>query len=86
MSEDEIAELALFCFDGDSRKAVALLELLKMSLEPECKMPNVEMNLEEETCYWERCNNCLKDVPDSIKQCKKPCKFFKPCTSQDKML
>ena len=79
MNENEIAELALKCFDGNHEKAVALLELLKISLEPECKMPDLEMQLEEETCYWERCNNCWKDVPDSIKQCKKPCEFFKPC-------
>ena len=75
--EERIAELALKCFDGDPDKALALLELLKISLQPECSMPNVEMQLPEEACCWEREGDCWKDIPDSIRKCKKPCSFFK---------
>jgi hypothetical protein len=75
--EDRIAELAMKCFDGDPDKAIALLELLKLSLQPECSMPDVKMLLPEEVCYWEKEGNCYKDIPDSIGPCKKPCTFFK---------
>lgn len=77
MEEERIAELALKCFDGDPDKALALLELLRMSLEPECSFPNVEMKLPEENCCYEREGNCWKDIPDSIRKCEKPCEFFR---------
>ena len=76
MEEERIAELALKCFDGDQEKALALLELLKISLSPEIEMPNVEMELPEECC-WEKEGSCYKDIPDSICICRKPCTFFK---------
>ena len=81
MTEDKIAELALKCFDGDHEKAIALLELLKISIEPTCKMPDVEMQLDDPSCRWEKCGDCWKDIPDSIRRCKKPCAFYKPCTN-----
>lgn len=76
MDEERIAELALKCFDGEPDKAVALLELLKISLNPACKLPDVEMHLPEEICCYEREGNCWKDIPDSIRPCRKPCAFF----------
>ena len=78
--EERIAELALKCFDGDPDKALALLELLKISLQPEGNFPDVEMKLPEETCYYEKEGDCWKDVPDSISLCRKPCEFFKSRT------
>lgn len=79
MEEERIAELALKCFDGDHEKAVALLELLKISLQPEISMPDVSMHLPEEVCYWEREGECWKDIPDSLRKCTKPCQFFNSC-------
>lgn len=77
MGENEIAELALRCFDGDDEKALALLQLLKISLQLDCDMPKVEMVLtEESTCCWEKEGMCWKDVPDSIRKCEKPCTFL----------
>ena len=67
MEEERIAELALKCFDGNSEKALALLELLKISLIPECDFPDVELQLPEDTCYYERNGNCWKDIPDSVR-------------------
>jgi hypothetical protein len=77
MEEERIAELALKCFDGNPEKALALLELLRISIQPECSMPDVEMQLPEETCCYEREGDCWKDIPDSIRACRKPCLFFK---------
>ena len=71
-------DLALMCFDGDPKKAEALLELLELSkVQLACSMPKVEMQLPSEKCYWEKSGCCWKDVPDSFLKCKKPCKFFK---------
>lgn len=79
MEEERIAELALKCFDGDPEKALALLELLKISIQPEIAMPQLDMTLPEEKCYWEKEGECWKDIPDSLRKCKKPCKFFNSC-------
>lgn len=76
MDEDKISELSLKCFDGDPEKAVALLELLKISLQPECSMPDVVMHLPEEKCRWEREGRCWVDMPDSLRNCIKPCTCF----------
>lgn len=76
MEEEKIAELALKCFDGDPDKAVALLELLKVSLQKDSSLPDMDMHLPEEICCWEKEGNCWKDIPDSIRPCKKPCSFF----------
>ena len=75
MEEDKIAELALKCFDGDPDKAVALLELLKISLQPNCSMPDLEMHVPEE-CRWEKEGQCWLQMPDSIRKCTKPCTYF----------
>lgn len=77
MEEERIAELALKCFDGDPDKALALLELLKISLQEDCSLPEMDMHLPEETCCYEREGDCWKDVPDSLRPCQKPCTFFK---------
>lgn len=71
VEEERIAELAMKCFDGDSEKALALLELLKISLQPDIEMPKVCMK-----CIWEHSGQCWKDIPDSIRKCKKPCAFL----------
>ena len=76
MEEEELAELALKCFDGDPEKAVALLKLLKLSLQPECSMPDLEMKLPEEVCRWEKTGQCWVNMPDSLRPCKKPCTCF----------
>ena len=76
MKEDRIAELALKCFDGDPEKAVALLELLKISLQSDCDMPEVEISLPEEHCRWEREGQCWLDMPDSLRKCNLPCSCF----------
>lgn len=71
--EDRIAELALLCFDGNPEKATALLELLKISLQlDEDKIPEVK----QPVCVWEREGQCFKDIPDSLRACKKPCAFL----------
>ena len=54
MEEEKIAELALKCFDGDPDKAVALLELLKVSLQKDSSLPDMDMHLPEEICCWEK--------------------------------
>ena len=71
MEEERIADLALKCFDGDPDKSIALLELLKLSIQPEVEMPKVQMK-----CTWEHSGQCWKDIPDSIRSCKKPCAFM----------
>ena len=76
MEEERISELALECFDGDPDKALALLELLKISLQPECSMPDLEMQLPEEKCRWEKEGKCWVDMPDSLRTCSKPCTCF----------
>lgn len=75
--EEELSELALRCFDGDPDKAVALLKLLRLSLQPDCVMPEVEMHLPNEACRWEKSGQCWMDMPDSLKPCSKPCSYFK---------
>lgn len=79
MSNEDLSELALKCFDGDPEKATALLKLLVLSLEPECNMPKVEMKLPEEMCRWEKSGQCWVDMPDSLKKCVKPCACFENC-------
>jgi hypothetical protein len=74
MKEDEIAELALKCFDGDQEKALALLTLLKISLQNDCDLPDVEMVLPEEPCeYRDKYGKCWLDMPDSLRECSIPC-------------
>ena len=74
MKEDEIAELALKCFDGDQEKALALLTLLKISLQNDCDLPDVEMVLPEEPCeYRDKYGMCWLDMPDSLRECSIPC-------------
>lgn len=73
------AELALKCFDGDTQKAEALLELLNISMDMPASMPDVKMKLPEDSrCEWEHNGECWKDIPDSCLKCKIPCTFFKP--------
>lgn len=74
--EEELSDLALKCFDGDPEKAIALLKLLRLSLQPDCAVPNVEMYLPEETCRWEKSGQCWMDMPDSVRPCNKPCAYF----------
>lgn len=75
--EEELAELALKCFDGDPEKAIALLKLLKISLQPECALPDVKMELpEDECCRWSIEGQCWIDMPDSLRKCVKPCMHF----------
>ena len=74
MREDEIAELALKCFDRDHEKALALLTLLKISLQEDCDLPEVEMVLPEEECeYRDKYGKCWLDMPDSLRKCSLPC-------------
>lgn len=72
MEVDKIAELALTCCEGDSKRATALLELLKISLQLGDEMPLIGCY----ECVWEHSGQCFKDIPDSIRACKKPCAFM----------
>ena len=74
--EEDISELALKCFDGDPEKAIALLQLLKLTIQPECDVPEAEMHLPEEVCRGEKDTQCWIDMPDSLRKCKKPCAYF----------
>ena len=47
MTEKQMFELALLCFDGDERKANALLKLLQLQELPKCKFPEVIMQIDE---------------------------------------
>lgn len=77
MKEDEIAELALKCFDGDNEKALALLKLLRITLQGECDMPEVKMVFPKEECeYRDKYGKCWLDMPDSLRECSVPCIKF----------
>ena len=72
MDVDKIAELALTCCEGDAKRATALLELFKISLQLDGEMSLVGCK----KCLWEHSGQCFKDIPDSIRACKKPCEFM----------
>ena len=82
MLTDKQVELLSICFDNDPKKIEAFLNFLTLMSLGSAKMPDVKMVLEEEDnvnlyCVHEDDNVCLLDFPDSIRECKKPCNFYK---------
>ena len=73
--EEELAELALKCFDGDPEKAVALLKLLKLSLQSDVDVIE-ERDIPVDSCRWEKTGQCWLNMPDSLRPCTKPCTCF----------
>lgn len=77
MITDKQVELLSVCFDNDPKKIEAFLNFLTLMSLGNTKMPDVKMVLGEEYCMHENDNTCLLDFPDSIRECKKPCNFYK---------
>ena len=69
MKEEELANLALECFEGDTDKAVALLKLIKLSLSDE------QACLYDVDCRWCKEGQCWLNMPDSLRDCKLPCLY-----------
>lgn len=71
MEEEELASLALECFEGDADKAVALLKLIKLSLSDE----HVYQRGVNEDCRWCKEGQCWLNMPDSLRACTLPCSY-----------
>ena len=69
MEEEELASLALECFEGDADKAVALLKLIKLSISDE------QTFLCNADCRWCKEGQCWLNMPDSLRACVLPCSY-----------
>ena len=83
IGEKELKLLSI-CFDNDSAKIEAFLELF--NLNNNVNMPDVKMVLPEEPCIHLNKNLCLMEFPDSIKKCKQPCNFYTSCDNIEKKI